>query len=394
VYKPQEKEQFPARPPTLCTLASDSMQFILLDDKKPDFWNGFVNGHPHGHLYQSYPWGEVLSYDGSEVIRAGVQNDGRLCASILLIKKRLPFSKLSFFYAPAGPIIDFADEGALSCLLKGVRGLARTHGAIFLRVDPDYPDDARDVRNSLLRQGFKHLDKNWSSHNYPRILMRLALHESEDKLLGGMRKKHRQHINITDSKGIRLIVGETEDHLRQFWELLRALGTRKGFLVRSYKYFDQLMKNFIACGNGRMLLAEYKQEIIGGVLSVILGRRCWFVYGASNGRSHHIYPNERLHWEMIKWAKSRGCISYDMGGTGTDYPVPSDSEHHPLYHFKKGFGASVVYLTGYYDLVFRPSPYWIFRFGEEYALPLGLRAALGFQRLWKNLSSKVTKKRV
>jgi lipid II:glycine glycyltransferase (peptidoglycan interpeptide bridge formation enzyme) len=128
-------------------------------------------------------------------------------------------------------------------------------------------------------------------------------------------------------------------------------------------------------------MAQQSGVGVGGVIAIAFGQRCWFLYGASNGEVRHVFPNETLHWEMIKWAKAKGCVCYDLGGTGTDYPVPTESEDYPLFHFKKGFGAQVVYLTGYYDLIFRPALYRMFRFAEEMLLPWSVKIAARSQKL-------------
>jgi lipid II:glycine glycyltransferase (peptidoglycan interpeptide bridge formation enzyme) len=103
------------------------------------------------------------------------------------------------------------------------------------------------------------------------------------------------------------------------------------------------------------------------------------MHGASIAGKGNLHPAESLHWEIIRWARSRGCIFYDLGGTGTDYPPREDNPNYSLYHFKKGFGAKLHYLTGYYDLVFRKGTYTAFRALEERALP----RALDFVSRWK-----------
>jgi peptidoglycan pentaglycine glycine transferase (the first glycine) len=356
---------------------------ITAEDRK--YWNDFISDHQHGHLYQSYEWGEVLSYDGTKVFRLSAERGGRLCATMLVVKRRLRPTNLSYFYAPSGPILDFADRQVLIALLEKIRCLARLHHAVFLRVDPDYPNEDQNVRTSLLNLGFINLPRNWSYHNYPRIVMRLDLARDEETLLRQMRRKHRQHIRVFDSREMTIDAGIHEENLFAFCQLLQQVGNRKGFVVREHHYFHQVMDQFVRRGNGRLLLARQEKEAIAGVLSVTFGNKSWYLYGASNNQQRHVHPNERLQWEMIKWAKSRGCVSYDFGGTGTDYPVPDDSERHPLYHYKMGFGASVMYLTGYYDYVFAPMLYRGFRLLEDKVLPWLVRGIVQCQTLktWK-----------
>jgi len=362
------------------------VRFILAGEESRDAWNAFVTSHAGGHLYQSYEWGEVLSYSGAKIIRGGVENNGRWCATISMIVKQLGVRAATYLYAPLGPIVEFNDKEAVACLVQGVQRIAEDSNAICLRIDPNWPDDNGEVRNSLLQNGFIHLNKNWSSHNYPRLVMRVDLQGDEDELLKRVRKTHRQRITGTERNGVSVFSAETEPELRTFWHMLRRVGDVKGFLIRDYEYFAAMWAKFVRAGSGKLLLTKYKEDIIGGVLAIRYGRGCWYLYGASDQKYHHLNSNQRLHWEMMKWAKSMGCAVYDMGGTGTDYPILPESTNYSLYHFKKGFGAEVMYLTGYYDLIFRPAAYRCFRFGEEHVLPWGLAIVSSLQKLRQTLA--------
>jgi lipid II:glycine glycyltransferase (peptidoglycan interpeptide bridge formation enzyme) len=61
-------------------------------------------------------------------------------------------------------------------------------------------------------------------------------------------------------------------------------------------------------------------------------------------------------WEIIKWAKDRGCKTLDMWGA---------EEGRGFSRFKEQFGPESVEMAGTYDLPINPLLYKIFRLSEE-----------------------------
>ena len=344
----------------------DTTVVRVTPDMRGDY-DRFVASLPQGNFRQGYAWGEVMRYD-HEVIRLAALLNGTITGVFSLQKKKLPACPFSFLYAPRGPMVDYSNVNALRSLISAAGQCAAEHRSIFIRIDPDALDENIMVRELLIENGFRYLDgKNWSYFNYPRVLMRLDISETTEVLVKGLRKKHRQHINTVVTKGISIEDANGEDGLRQFYDLMTELSVRKGFPLRSFNYYRKLMTEF--GDDARILIARHGGTNLAGVLSLVYGNKAWYMHGATLEDKGSLHPAEGLHWEMIKWAKERGCIFYDFGGTGTDYPPREDNTNYSLFHFKKGFGSEVHYLTGYYDLVCNRLLYSLFRFMEEKGLP-------------------------
>ena len=341
-------------------------------------YDRFIKSMPNGSFRQGYAWGEVMSYD-HEMIRLAALRDGTITGVLSLQKKRLPGVPFSFFYAPRGPVVDYDDTETLTALVAEARRSAAALRAIFIRIDPDLLDDNTPARNRLAAAGFRYLEgKNWSFFNYPRVLMRLDTTVPDDVLLRGLRKKHRQHINTLAGRGVTLDDASGEEGLNEFYALMSELSLRKGFPLRSLDYYRKLVTEF--GDDARILVARHEGKNLAGVLSLMYGNKAWYMHGATVEDKGSLHPAEGLHWEMIRWARERGCSFYDFGGTGTDYPPREDNPNYYLYHFKKGFGAEIHYLTGYYDLVCNRSLYPLFRLMEEKGLPLAMKARAGLRR--------------
>ncbi|HEU5323576.1 MAG TPA: peptidoglycan bridge formation glycyltransferase FemA/FemB family protein [Methylomirabilota bacterium] len=330
----------------------------------------FVLASPYGHFRQLPAWGDVAAYDGTPTVTLAVERQGRVCASLALTVRRLPRTPWTFLVGARGPIVG-GDAAAVGLLVDGVREVARRHRSVFLRVDPDRPDGDDVIRPLLARHGFQHVPRDWSSLSDPRIVMRVDLRPPEADLLGAMRKKHRQHVRGAAKRGLKIRPAFDRHDVDRFAALMTAHGQEKGFAVRGPEYFHALWSRFVRAGLGELLLVELDGETCGGGLVVLCGARSWFLYTATDPRARGAFPGEPLYWEIMRWAKERGAEECDFGGTGTGWPPDPDSPAYSRYFFKLGFNAQPVYLTGYYDLVFRRLPYRLVRLVEDHLLDHG-----------------------
>lgn len=333
-------------------------------------WDGFVSSSPQGHLRQSFEWGEVRAADGWEPIRLAIEKDARIFAGISVLKREIPYTGQSIFYAPRGPVFDYCNGELFDFLIKEVTMLANEHKAIFMRIDPDVINDNEKVRNYLYEKGFIDLKWEWSYWNTSRLVMRINLQCSEDEILKRMRRRTRQYINSLKKRDVIIESDNDKNNLDEFYELMVKLGKRKQFNVRAYNYYEKLWDKFIQNGQGRLFLAKYKGKVIAGNLAIIFGNKCWGMHGASSDAHRNLKPIEALDWETIKFAKAKNCIWYDLGGTGTAYPPTPGGSGYSLYSFKKGLGAELFFLIGYFDLAFQPAKYKAFRILEDKLLPV------------------------
>ena len=77
-------------------------------------------------------------------------------------------------------------------------------------------------------------------------------------------------------------------------------------------------------------------------------------------------PTFALQWEAIRWARSKGCTTYDLWGVPdeelesleTSFRSRSDGLW-GVYRFKRGYGGRLVRWVGAFDLVFNKPLYWL-----------------------------------
>lgn len=74
----------------------------------------------------------------------------------------------------------------------------------------------------------------------------------------------------------------------------------------------------------------------------------------------------------------------------TGFPPREEDAGYTLYQFKKRFGCSLEYLTGYYDLVFKPGLYRAARLGEVRVLPFAYRIRARLNRRFAHTPTERT----
>jgi lipid II:glycine glycyltransferase (peptidoglycan interpeptide bridge formation enzyme) len=115
-----------------------------------------------------------------------------------------------------------------------------------------------------------------------------------------------------------------------------------------------LIRWLIAESRGVLLVAMNRGAIKGGAVVGRCGRRCWYIWGASD-KEEHFSVGPILQWKALLWAKSNGCTEYDFGGY-----TPGATSGPAL--FKAGFGGREVTFIPPYRTTISPLKYRIFSF--------------------------------
>src|SRR3989338_2405139 len=118
-------------------------------------WNKFVANSLYGSILQSYEWGEVKSFFGWKPIRLVLEENGKIAAGISILKREIPFIRHSLFYAPRGPVVDYANKDLLHALQAVIEKEADRHRAISLKIDPEVPEQDLRAAENLKSLGFE-----------------------------------------------------------------------------------------------------------------------------------------------------------------------------------------------------------------------------------------------
>lgn len=348
---------------------------MLVDAADRDIWNRFVAQAPLGDVLQCWEWGELKSRTGWEPLHFAAPGEGGLAAAALVLKRALPRTGRSLMYCPRGPVTRDGSTTGLAELVGEIRQHARRSGAIALIIDPAMPLGADGWEKALRDLGFRPPGEHAAGFGatQPRAVMKVDISPEPEDLLASFHSKWRYNIRYAERKGVRVRSDCSREDVDVFYEILRVTAERDGFGVRSRGYFQAMWDLVIEQGLGRLFMGYAGEEPVCGAICFALGNQAWYVYGASSNEHRELMPNHLMQWQMMLWAKSRGCTVYDMRGVSPEVDGEPIVPHLAgLNRFKAGFGAEYVEYLGDWTQVFSPTWYFLF----QRVLPLA-RKALG-----------------
>jgi lipid II:glycine glycyltransferase (peptidoglycan interpeptide bridge formation enzyme) len=216
--------------------------------------------------------------------------------------------------------------------------------------------------DKLSAQGFIHLDQRWTFWNSPRDVSRIDLTrvKTAEEFFNLLDRDTRRCIRKAGREGVSIEAATTEEELKTFYNIFKEFSVNKKFMSRDYEYQKRLWDTYVVNGTGRLFLAKYQGEVIGGLICIMFGEKCLAMHMGTPYKYQKLQTYYAYVWESINWAKDEGCSWYSFRGVGT---TPTQE------FFKKKFLPEVVSLVGYYDLPFLPFLYRLFYFGEFSVLP-------------------------
>ncbi len=349
------------------------MHIRVVEEGNRSVFDEFVAKSSSSPILQSYEWGEFKGEFGWNPIRIAIVDEGEIRAGISILKRKIPLIPASIFYAPRGPVVDFADEDSLNKLLIAIALEAKKHRAIYLKIDPEMEEGDTNTIKILVSKGFKRGRRQIQ----PRSTHHLDLTTALDELLKNFEEKTRYNIRLAEKKGVKIEDESNLDGVQKFYNMYKETAERDNFLIHPFSYYKSLKKFLIDKGLAKVFVAYYKGVPIASVFIFTFGDRVTYMYGASTDEYRNVMPNHALHWHVIGWAKKAGFKKYDLWG------IPANpTEGHPLwgvYRFKKGFRGKVMKFIGVYDLPFNRFMYNL------------LETAI---TLWQNFRSLITKGKI
>lgn len=325
-----------------------------VDARDRERFDAFVGAALNGDFLQSWAWGDLKARMGWRAHRLWWRDGERVRASASLLEHPLPLGGRSLFYAPRGPVLPWAEEETCRQCFDALGEYVRQRRGILLKCDPDLaevdagPQGLRPLglRPARRRGRFEGLQ--------PRHVCRIRVDRPLTEIVDGFTSKCRYNIRLAERRKVEVRDGGRED-IGRFHDLLQETARRDGFHVRPRDYLDAVWEATCQQGHGRLLLAAWGREVLAGIWIVHLGRKVWYLYGASSSRRRELMPNYALQWTAIRWAHEQGAEIYDFLGV-----PPREEPGNPingLLRFKRGFGSQVTSFVGEYDLVLGPAAY-------------------------------------
>jgi hypothetical protein len=124
----------------------------------------------------------------------------------------------------------------------------------------------------------------------------------------------RQKVKQAERQGVKIIVASSDDHIREYHRIyshtMERNGARSDYYF-SYEFFRAFRSELPE--NSRLLLAEYRGQIIGGTLCLYDDIDAFYFLTGTDARFQHLRPNNLLVWELIRWAHGAGKKRLTLG---------------------------------------------------------------------------------
>jgi hypothetical protein len=232
----------------------------------------------------------------------------------------------------------------------------------------------REFAEQMRREGFTYVDavpdwvqapdtefqdpfhsSGWRRLSGDRTSLRLDLTRNEDEIFANFRKNSRYEVRHAERLGVSVFPASGDAEMEEFLTLHARLGVRKGFRTESPQHLRAAIRWLTGPDSrGALLIARSENQIFGGAVIGRSGKRCWYVWGASD-KHERFNVGHILQWRALLWAKSHGCSEYDFGG----YTPGATSG--PAW-FKAGFGGTAVRFVAPHRAVVRRGFYRAFSF--------------------------------
>ncbi len=291
-------------------------------------WEEFLKRN-RGSFLQSIKWGEFKK-NYQKVERLEARDNGSLVGVCQIFKERMPFG--NYLYIPRGPVAE--TEEVRNKLFLEVAKKGKKEKAAFVKAEP-----ARKVSPGKI--SFRGIQ--------PERTLFVDMEESSEELMKSFSKSTRYNIRYAERAGV---VIKKSDDVDSFFELLRSTKKRKDFRSYPRNYFKKMM----AMPDTELFLAQYKGEIVAGLILFYFGDTAIFMHSAFDYRHRKIKAPALMRFEAMKRALERGCKRCDFRGI--------DEKRMPgVTKFKKGFGGREISYPKGKDIPLKRIPYFLYYLG-------------------------------
>jgi len=306
-------------------------------------WDALVEATPGGDLAQTTPWAVSRQRLGFRSYRITIMTAGQeLLGGCLMYAKRLA---PAWWVAsiPRGPLLFTPESSAASAVVRAILASARRGGVRVLVVQP--PEAAPALDEATISAGFRPGGPSVA----PEATIRLDLRHSDEELLSSMSRGRRQDLRKALLAGFEVSQGED---IELFHRLHVATAKRRGFVPASRENLRAQWELLAPHANCTMFIARYRGVAAAGIW---VTRFAGTVTGKLVGWDVSIpappHANDALHWAAIRWARTNGYRTYDLGGIDrrsaeclvSGGPIP-EGFHHSSGFYKLSFGGTAMLL--------------------------------------------------
>ena len=328
---------------------AETAQLRMLEADQRPLWDAFVASAPHGHILQSWGWGDLKAAFGWRAMRVVLwdADQQHILAGAQILLRPIPLTPLSIAYVPKGPVLDWSDAALCQRFFRALHPLLRSRHVALLRIDPDLPEsiglppaegteegenasagpaavdepestfgglysvaEGERVAQHLRSLGFRAVEDSIQ----PWRTIAIDLTPDERTIALRQKPKWRYNAGLAARKGVTVRVATSAEDVQRWYDLMQVTSERDRFAVHTLDYYQFAWSVFEQANQARLLLAEHEGKLLAGIFVTLLGQEGIYLYGASGNEGRQLMPNHLLQWEAMRWAKAQGATLYDLWG--------------------------------------------------------------------------------
>jgi len=286
-----------------------------------DKWKAFNENHSHGSIYQSSDMYELFSRTKNFEPSVFAVFEGEEMCGIVLAVTISEYSGLLKYLSSrtviyGGPVVEESKDrtSILKLLLDGlVKGVRKKSVFIQFRNFTDWSKDLPTFKE----YGFKWMNRL----NY------VVDTRDKNNTWKGVSTSKRRQIKTALKSGAKIIAPENIDQVREFYDILYDLYKhRVKKPLPDWSFFESFYELTKENKLGNIRLVEYKNKIIGGILSPVFIHKTvfeWYICGLDYEYKKQ-YPSVLATWAAMEFALDNEIESFDFMGVGLpnkDYGV-------------------------------------------------------------------------
>lgn len=295
-------------------------------------WDLFVAQQPESLFVQYAAYAQFYCTLGEEGFVAGVYDNGILVGGSVVVSTHA--RRGNFLFLPYGPVIpEHQYTDIFGALMEFLRTYAQMHRYDFVRVSP-FVGASSPIATLYARYGFR----SAPIHMLAETTWLLDIQKTDDELMAGMKKNHRNLIRRCEREGVRIVQTTDTAALQRLNDMHDATAAKHNFHRFSRAYIESEFAAYVQSGDA-VIFEAYLPDGTLDASSVIMfgGTMGAYRHSASRNTNPKIPTSYLIQWHAIIEARRRGKITYNFWGIAPD----GASASHPfagITHFKKGFG--------------------------------------------------------
>ncbi len=306
--------------------------FKLMTTIPQEDWSEFILKNPLGTLFHTPQMNGVFANTKGYFPLSLSVTDGNgkimamLNAVIMKETNRFlePFSGRSIMFG--GPVFENTNSGheAVLFLMKEYNAVSEKQ-ALY-----------SEIRNIYDMSEFNHLFNQCGYLLEDHLNFLIDLKRPENEIWSDINRSMRKNINKARKNGVLIKEVTEKEKIKVFYNFLKNTYHKAKKPIMDLSYFEAIYDLLVPAGMAKFHLAEYKNEYIGGRVTLMYKNIVYAHYVSTSDEYKHLNPNAFLNWEIIRWGINNGFHEFDFGGAG------NPQEEYGVREFKRQFGGRPV----------------------------------------------------